>query len=48
MRLGIDVLHKTSTSEFEIREYRLSESDSLPGGANELLRTITQFVDRSE
>jgi hypothetical protein len=48
MRLGIEFLLKTSTSENEIRENRLSESNSLPVGANELLGALFQFVDRSE
>ena len=37
MRLGIEDVHKTSTSEREFSENRLSESNSLLGHANKLL-----------
>jgi hypothetical protein len=48
MRLGVEFLHKTSTSEGDCRENRLTESNSLSEGANELLRALSQFVDMSE
>ena len=48
MRLGIEAVHKTSTSEREFSENRLSESNSLLGDSNELQRALFQFVNRSK
>ena len=48
MRLAIEAVHKTATSDREFSENRISESNSLPGDANELRRALFQFVDRSK